>query len=126
MSMMVNEFNPSLALLTDLYQLTMAYGYCKSGVAAGEAAVHPVFRQPPFAGGYAIACGLSSTIDYIKKLQFGDGDLAYLAQQQGNDGKPLFDRAFLVHMRRMRFSLYVHAIPEGTVVFGHEPLLRVK
>jgi nicotinate phosphoribosyltransferase len=126
MSMMVNVFNPSLALLTDLYQLTMAYGYWKNGMADREACFHLAFRKPPFAGGYAIACGLSSAIDYVKKLQFGDGDLAYLAQQHGNDGKPLFDRPFLVHMRRLRFNLDIDAIPEGTVVFGNEPLLRVK
>src|SRR5437764_9359466 len=126
MSMMVNVFNPSLALLTDLYELTMAYGYWKNGLADREAVFHLAFRKPPFEGGYAIACGLSSAIDYVKKLQFGDGDLAYLAQQQGNDGKPLFDRAFLVHMRRMRFNLEVDAVPEGTVVFANEPLLRIK
>ena len=123
---MVNVFNPSLALLTDLYQLTMAYGYWKSGLAERGAVFHLAFRTPPFHGGYAIACGLSSAIDYVKKLQFGDGDLAYLAQQHGNDGKPLFDRAFLVHLRRLRFNLEIDAIPEGTVVFGNEPLVRVK
>ena len=126
MSMMVNVFNPSLALLTDLYQLTMAYGYWKSGMADREAVFHLSFRKAPFDGQYAIACGLASVIDYIKKLQFGDGDLAYLAQLPGNDGKPMFDRAFLVHMRRMRFTLDVDAIPEGTVVFANEPLVRVK
>src|SRR5947207_3267000 len=124
--MMVNVFNPSLALLTDLYQLTMAYGYWKSGMAEREAVFHLAFRKPPFEGGYAIACGLSSAIDYVKKLQFGDGDLAYLAQQHGNDGKPLFDRAFTVYLRRLRFNLEIDAIPEGTVVFGNEPLVRVK
>ena len=64
-----------------------------------EAVFHVAFRTPPFGGGYAVACGLSNAIEYVKKLQFGDGDLAYLAQQQGNDGKALFDRAFLVHYR---------------------------
>src|SRR5690349_14666671 len=112
--MMVNVFNPSLALLTDLYELTMAYGFWKAGIAEREACFHLTFRKAPFGGQFAIACGLALAIDYLKKLQFGDGDLAYLAQQQGNDGKPLFDRAFLVHMRRMRFNLEVDAIPEGT------------
>jgi nicotinate phosphoribosyltransferase len=124
--MMVNVFNPSLALLTDLYQLTMAYGYWKTGLADREAVFHVTFRRGPFDGQYAVACGLAAAIDFLKKIQFGDGDLAYLAQLQGNDGKPLFDRAFLVHLRRMRFTLDVDAIPEGTVVFGHEPLIRIK
>lgn len=123
---MVNVFNPSLALLTDLYELTMAYGYWKSGLADREAVFHLAFRQAPFDGGYAVACGLTPAIDYLKKLQFGDGDLAYLAQLQGNDGKPLFDRAFLVHMRRTRSNLEIDAVPEGTVVFANEPLIRVK
>src|SRR5689334_9803269 len=124
--MLVNVLNPSLALLTDLYQLTMAYGYWKSGLAEREACFHLTFRSAPFRGGYAVACGLAGAIDYLKKLQFGDGDLAYLAKLPGNDGKPLFDRAFLVHLRRLRFNLDVDAIPEGTVVFGQEPLVRVK
>lgn len=124
--MMVNVFNPSLALLTDLYQLTMAYGYWKSGLADREAVFHLTFRKAPFGGQYAIASGLAAAIDFLKKIQFGDGDLAYLAQLQGNDGKPLFDRAFLVHMRRLRFALEVDAVPEGTVVFPNEPLLRIK
>ena len=126
MSMMVNVFNPSLALLTDLYQLTMAYGYWKTGTADREACCHLHFRKPPFGGGYAIASGLASVIDFVKKLQFGDGDLAYLAQLQGADGKPLFDRAFCVYLRRMRFNLEIDAVPEGTAVFGNEPLVRVK
>src|SRR5947208_2244019 len=84
MSMMVNVFNPSLALLTDLYQVTMAYGYWKNGVGDREAVFHLYFRKPPFNGGYAIASGLQSAIDFIKKLQFGDGDIGYLAQLQGN------------------------------------------
>ena len=124
--MMVNVFNPSLALLTDLYELTMAYGYWKSGLAEREAVFHLSFRTAPFSGQYAVAAGLASAIDYLKKLQIGDGDLAYLAKLPGEDGKPLFDRAFLVHLRRMRFTLDVDAVPEGTVVFANEPLLRVK
>src|SRR6185437_106814 len=124
--MMVNVLNPSLALLTDLYELTMAYGYWKSGMADREAVFHLSFRNAPFNGQYAIAAGLAPAIDYLKKLQFGDGDLAYLAKLPGEDGKPLFDRAFLVHLRRMRFTLNVDAIPEGTVVFAGEPLVRVQ
>src|SRR5204863_7849325 len=113
------------ALLTDLYQLTMAYGYWKSGLADREAVFHLIFRKAPFEGQYAIACGLAAAIDFLKKIQFGDGDLAYLAQLQGNDGKALFDRAFLVHLRRMRFMLNVDGVPEGTAVFAQEPILRV-
>jgi len=123
---MVNVLNPSLALLTDLYELTMAYGYWKSGIAEREAVFHLSFREAPFGGQYSVAAGLAGAIDYLKKLQIGDGDLAYLAKLTGEDGRPLFDRSFLVHLRRMRFTLDVDGVPEGTVVFGNEPLLRVK
>ena len=102
----------------------MAIG--RAALADREAVFHLSFRNAPFNGQYAIAAGLAPAIDYLKKLQFGDGDLAYLAKLPGEDGKPLFDRAFLVHLRRMRFTLNVDAIPEGTVVFAGEPLVRVQ
>src|SRR5213595_2881826 len=105
MSYQLLPYGISLALLTDLYQVTMAYGYWKNSLADREAVFHLQYREQPFGGGFAIASGLQSVIDYIKKLQFGDGDLAYLAQIQGADGKPLFDRAFVVHLRRLRFTL---------------------
>ena len=123
--MPVNAFKPSLSLITDLYELTMAYSYWKSGIAEREACFHLSFRQAPFNGQYAVACGLANAIEYLKKLQFTDADLVYLAQLNGTDDKPLFDRAFLGHLRRLRLSLDVDAIPEGTVVFAHEPLIRV-
>ena len=122
--MMVNVFNPSLALLTDLYQLTMAYGYWHNGMADREACFHVAFRRTPFGGGYAVACGLASAIDYLKNLRFTDDDNDYLATLRGNDSQPLFDRAFLSYLRELRFSLNVDAIPEGTAVFANEPLVR--
>jgi len=124
--MMVNASNPSLALLTDLYELTMAYGYWKNGMTDREACFHAAFRKPPFAGGYAIACGLGSAIDYLKNLRFTDEDAEYLATLRGNDNQPLFDRAFLTYLRDLRFTLEIDAIPEGTAVFANEPLMRVK
>src|SRR5437773_2390098 len=57
-------YRDRLALLTDLYQLTMAYGYWKAGVAAHEACFHLVFRKNPFGGGFTIACGLEHAIDW--------------------------------------------------------------
>jgi nicotinate phosphoribosyltransferase len=124
-SMTVNALNPSLALLTDLYQLTMAYGYWKTGLADRQACFHVTFRKPPFGGGYAVACGLASVIDYLKNSRFSDEDSAFLGELKGNDGRPLFDRAFLSYLQRLRFTLDIDAIPEGTAVFANEPLLRV-
>jgi nicotinate phosphoribosyltransferase len=114
------------ALLTDLYQLTMAYGYWKSGRASNQAVFNLFFRNAPFGGGYTVACGLASVIEYIDALHFHSDDVAYLAGLSGNDGEPLFERAFLDFLGELHLAVTVHAIPEGTVVFPHEPLLRVQ
>ena len=115
----------SMALLTDLYELTMAYGYWKTGVAERHAAFHLFFRQNPFAGGFALTCGLHSVIEHIQDMRFDEGDLAYVASLCGNDGARLFDSGFIDYLRDMRFSCDVDAMPEGTVAFAHEPLLRI-
>ena len=116
----------SSALLTDLYQLTMAGAYWKLGRAEDEAVFHLSFRRHPFGGEYTIAAGLSAAIDYLEGLQFEPDDLEYLSTLTGNDEKPLFDREFLSALADFRFCCDVDAIPEGTVVFPHEPLLRVR
>jgi len=79
-------YKPSLALLTDLYQLTMAYGYWKSGTADREAVFHLHFRKPPFGSGFTVACGLEAAIDFVEGFRFSDDDLQYLATLEGNDG----------------------------------------
>ncbi len=119
-------YDHSLALLTDLYQLTMAYGYWKLGNANTESVFHLSFRKTPFNGGYAIACGLAYATDFLERLHFEPTDLAYLATLKGNDNNPLFEPAFLDYLANMRFTCDVDAIPEGTVVFPHEPLVRVR
>jgi len=119
-------YKSSLALLTDLYQLTMAQGYWRSGIATHEAVFHMTFRKSPFKGGYAIACGLHKVIDLLKNLKFTEDDISYLAEITGNDNKPLFDRHFLAWLQTMEFCCDVYAMPEGTIVFPHEPLVRVQ
>ena len=119
-------FNTNLALLTDLYQITMAYGYWKSGIIERDSVFNMFFRKNPFSGGYAVACGLHDVIDYLDSYHFDESDLAYLATLKGNDDKLLFESAFLDYLRNMKFSCTVHAIPEGTIVFPHEPLLRIE
>lgn len=114
------------ALLTDLYQLTMAYGYWKTGTCEKEAVFHLFFRKPPFQSGYTIAAGLSDAIAWLRELRFSEEDVAYLATLTGNDGAPLFEPAFLTHLRNFTFTCDVDAIPEGTVVFPNEPLLRIQ
>lgn len=117
---------PSPALLTDLYQLTMAYGYWKVGLADHQAVFHLFFRKNPFRGGYAIAAGLEQAIQLIERWQFSDEDVAYLSSLTGNDGEPLFEPDFLTYLQETPFQCDVDAIPEGTVVFPHEPLLRIR
>ncbi len=116
----------SWTLLTDLYQLTMAFGYWKLGRADQEAAFHLFFRKSPFKGGYAIAAGLGPVIEFLKTFRFDDSDLEYLASLEGNDGKPLFEAEFLDYLGTMRLTCDVDAMPEGTVAFAQEPLIRVR
>lgn len=112
-------------LLTDLYQVTMAYAYWRSGMARLDACFHMVFRSHPFGGGYAVACGLAQAVEFLERLSFEQDDLEYLATLTGADGGPLFAREFLDWLASMRFSCDVDAVPEGTVVFPNEPILRV-
>jgi len=124
---MINRlYDTSLSLLTDLYQLTMAYGYWKSGKAEQEAVFNLYFRKHPFQGGFTIACGLSSVIDYLNEYRIDEEDLEYIGSLTGSDGKVLFETGFLDYLRTMEFKCSVNAIPEGTVVFPNEPLLRIQ
>ncbi|MAE65164.1 MAG: nicotinate phosphoribosyltransferase [Phycisphaeraceae bacterium] len=118
-------YRTSLGLLTDLYQLTMAYGYWKLGRAEQEAVFHLFFRRPPFQGGFALTAGLAHVVDFLDRFGIDEGDRAYLATLTGNDGKALFEPAFLDYLGQLSFTCAVDAVPEGTVVFGDEPLVRV-
>ncbi|QHT71385.1 nicotinate phosphoribosyltransferase [Rhodocytophaga rosea] len=119
-------YQHSLTLLTDLYQLTMAYGYWKSGMADKEAVFNMFFRRNPFQGGYTIACGLAHVVEFLQYFQFSEDDLAYLDTLTGNDDQPLFEPDFLKYLRNLRFTCDIDAIPEGTAVFPQEPMLRIK
>ena len=113
-------------LLTDLYQLTMAYGYWKSGMGHKESVFHLFYRTIPFKGGFSIACGLENVIEFLEIFHFDDTDLNYLASLKGNDGQPLFQKEFLDYLKAAPLQCDVDAIPEGTVVFPYEPLVRVQ
>ncbi|MEM7251674.1 MAG: nicotinate phosphoribosyltransferase [Pseudomonadota bacterium] len=119
-------YRQSLTLLADLYEITMAYGYWKLGRAHDEAAFNLFFRRNPFNGGYAIAAGLEYVVDYLGDLNFSESDVEYLASLVGSDGEPLFEAAFLDYLGNLEFKIDVDAVPEGTVVFPHQPLVRVR
>jgi nicotinate phosphoribosyltransferase len=112
-------------LLTDLYQLTMAYGYWKLGMHDREAVFQLIFRKNPFRGNYSVACGLANVVEFLQNWRFSPEDLAYLATLSAND-EPLFSAEFLAYLGQLQFSCDIDAIPEGTVVFPHEPLMRIK
>ncbi|MEM7349437.1 MAG: nicotinate phosphoribosyltransferase [Acidobacteriota bacterium] len=116
----------SLGLLTDLYQLTMAAGYVEFGRAEREAVFNLFFRRNPFGGAYAVACGLEQVLELIHAFHYSAGDVDYLAGLSGNDGQPLFRPAFLDYLRELDIRVDIDAVPEGTVVFPHEPLLRLR
>ena len=119
-------YKSSLTLLTDLYQLTMAYGYWKSGISEKQGVFNLFFRDNPFGGGYTITCGLEYIIDFLNNFRFHDDDLKYLKTLKGYNGTPLFEKAFLDYLKKLTFTCQVDAIPEGTVVFPHEPLIRAQ
>lgn len=116
----------SLALLTDLYQLTMCYGYWKLGRADHETAFHLFFRKLPFHGGYAIAAGIEQVAAYVEQFRFDESDLAYLKTLCGNDSKPLFSNEFIQFLGELKLTCDIVAIPEGNLVFENEPLVRVQ
>ncbi|NJD09019.1 MAG: nicotinate phosphoribosyltransferase [Gemmatimonadetes bacterium] len=116
---------PPGALFTDLYQLTMAQGYWRTGVADRETVFHLWYRRNPFAGGYALAAGMEPAIEYLRALRFLPADLTFLASLTGADGGARFDPAFLRYLQEFEFRCDVDMVPEGTVVFPQEPLVRV-
>ena len=126
MGALTETYRGPLGLLIDLYELTMAYGYWKSGMLEHEAVFHLHFRKPPFGSGFTLACGLAPAIEFIESFRFGDEDLDYLAGLRGDDDSPLFTADFLDVLRRLELACDIDAIPEGTVVFPQEPLVRVR
>ncbi len=119
-------YRASLALLTDFYQLTMAFAAWKSGIAGREAVFALSFRRNPFQGGFAVAAGLDHAVDFVSRARFEEDDLAYLEAQRGADGTPFFEAGFLDYLRALRLDCDVDAAPKGSVVFPHEPVLRVR
>ena len=116
----------NLALLTDFYQLLMAYAYFKAGLADKPAVFHLFFRKRPFQGGFTVAAGLEAAVQFIENFRYNEADLAYLASLEDSHGRPYFDSSFLNYLRGMKLEVDLDAVPEGTVVFPYEPLLRIK
>lgn len=112
--------NRHLTLLTDLYQLTMMYGHFCAGRHRDRVVFDLFYRKNPCGNGYVIAAGLEQVACYLNQLHFNDGDLAYLRSLH------MFSEDFLQYLRHFSFHGDVYAVPEGTVVFPNEPLIRVE
>src|SRR5258707_9499124 len=115
-------YNPKYSgLLTDLYELTMAAGYLETGFNA-RATFELFVRSLPPRRNYLVAAGLDQALDFLENMQFSNEEIAYLRKQ------PVFariDGGFFEYLAKFRFSCDVWAMPEGTVFFPGEPILRV-
>ncbi|MDF2473852.1 MAG: nicotinate phosphoribosyltransferase [Anaerocolumna sp.] len=108
----------NLTLLTDFYELTMMQGYFKNKT--NEIVVFDAFyRNNPSESGYSICAGLEQVIDYVKNLCFDKDDINYLRNLK------IFDEDFLAYLEEFHFTGDIYAIPEGSVVFPMEPLVKV-
>ncbi len=119
-------YRSEFGLMTDLYELTMAYGYWKNGMADRPAAFHLFYRKPPFGHDHLIVSGLELAADFLQSYRFSAEDVQYLGRLTGSNGKALFSESFLNYLQRMEFRCSVYAMPEGSVAFPHQPLLRVE
>ena len=108
----------NLTLLTDLYEMTMMQGYFKNN--NNRTVVFDAFyRTNPSDGGYAICAGVEQGIEYIENLHFDDDDINYLRSLH------IFDEDFLAYLADFHFSGDIYAVPEGSVIFPREPLIKV-
>lgn len=118
---MMNDWS----MYTDLYQLTMAQGYLEAGKDRDEAAFTMFFRDYPFSGGYAIACGMAQLSEMVDDYSFSTSDIDYLRTLTAPKGGKLFTDEFLAFLEDFELDVDIDAVEEGCVVFPHEPIVRV-
>ena len=110
----------NFTMLCDYYELTMANGYFKAGMADTITYFDVFYRNVPDNGGFAICAGLKQVIEYINELHFTDEDIEYLRS------KGVFDEDFLKNLKKFRFTGDIYAVPEGTPIFPGEPIMTVR
>ena len=110
----------NLTMLTDFYELTMANGFLQNGLGDQIAYFDMFFRHIPDGGGMAIMAGVEQVVSYLRHLSFTEEDIAYLRSRR------LFGEDFLAYLRDFRFTCDVWAVPEGTPIFPHEPIVTVR
>jgi nicotinate phosphoribosyltransferase len=110
----------SPVLFTDQYELVMAQGYWKEGMAEWDSNFYMFYRKPPFGGSFALMAGLEAVCECLERWRLGPEDLDYLRSLE------LFDGEFLSYLSQLRLNCRVYAMPEGTPVFPFEPMVRVE
>ena len=110
----------NLTMLTDFYEITMANGYLELGMQDEIAYFDMFFRKLPDSGGFAIMAGVEQVIEYLKNLEFTEEDIEYLR------GRNYFSEEFLNYLKNFKFTCDVWAVPEGTPIFPHEPIITVR
>ena len=110
----------SLALHTDLYQINMMETYWEDGIHNRKAVFEVYFRKMPFGNGFAVFAGLEKVIDYLSNLKFSDSDIAYLRDELG------YQKDFIDYLKTIRFTGNIRSMPEGEIIFGNEPLIRIE
>ena len=116
----MNADKLNLTMLCDFYELTMGNGYFEKGYKDRITYFDLFFRRCPDGGGFAIAAGLDQIIDYVLNLHFDDEDIEYLR------GRKLFSEGFLEYLKNFKFTGDIWAVPEGTPIFPHEPIITVR
>lgn len=114
-----------VSMLTDLYELTMAQGLWESGKLEEEGCFTAFFRDSPFGGAFAVMCGTAELPELVENMRFTEEDIAYLADLTAPAGGKLFKPAFLEYLRGFSMHVDIDAVPEGELVFGREPMVRV-
>ena len=109
----------NLSMMMDFYEMTMSYGYFRQTSSDVRVAFDLFFRSVPDKGGYAVFAGLEHVIEFVENLSFSDEDIDYFRAQK------LFSEEFLQFLRTFRFRGDIYAVPEGTIIYPHDPLMTV-
>lgn len=120
------QLSKNKSLYMDLYQLTMAMSYFKTGIAYKQAFFNMHFRKMPFNGGFAVSAGLEILIDHVLNFKFSQQDIEYLSQIKAINGDLLFSDDFLRVLADFKFCGTIRAIKEGEIVFNQSPLITVE
>lgn len=116
----MNNTQKNLTMIMDLYELTMSNGIFDSEMRDETVYFDMFFRRVPDDGGYAVMAGIEQLIEYMNNLEFDESDIEYLK------GLKLFSEDFIEYLRTFKFTCDVWAMPEGTVIFPHEPIVTVR